>query len=406
MTGELTTGQVAAYLGVKTQTVYAYVSRGVLTPVRKEPGTGSLFRVEDVQALVGAHSAGRRRRPAASEDVRTTITEVTGGNLAYRGVPIADLVPTEGFERVRELLTGDSGTSGVPTEGEREALAALMRALPVGTTPLDRFKHAVLIAGAADPGRHDRRAEALARAGRRTAYLMALSLPGATLPTADTPRLADVLATSLAPCPASLLDVALVLLADHDLAVSTTAVRVAVSSGADPYSALVAGLAAADSPHHMAASLQALDWLAGALRSPQQALDAALVGTTPPPGFGHLVYTEQDPRAQLLLDQLRGDLSEQQWETVLFLKEELLARRGWVLNVDLALALLVRRHRLPRHAGPVIFACARTAGWTAHAIEELTEPAMRFRLRGIYSGDRRSRPGSARLKGRGATMVQ
>lgn len=390
VSGELSTAQVADYLGVKVQTIYAYVSRGVLTPARKEPGSGSLFRLDDVQALVGGGRAGRRaRRPAASDDVRTTITEITAGTLAYRGTDITELAGHRSYEQVRALLTGDADVSGAPTAAEQQTLTALMAALPAQTAPLDRFKHAVLVGATTDVGRQDRRPWAIARAGRRSAHLMALTLPGATLARTPEPSLADTLATALRPCPAHLLDAVLVLLADHDLAVSTTAVRVATSSGADPYSALLAGLAAADSPQHVAASLQANDWLATALAAPQDALDAALASERPPPGFGHLVYTEADPRAQILLDLLAPTVPAQQWAAITALEQELLERRGWVLNVDLAIALLVRTHGLPRQMGPAIFACARTAGWTAHALEELAEPAMRFRLRGVYSGDRR-----------------
>lgn len=392
MTGELTTAQVADYLGVKVQTVYAYVSRGVLTPTRREPGTGSLFRLEEVRDLLGGGRSGRRvRGPAASDDVRTTITDVSAGALAYRGQDISELAGRCTFEEVRDLLTGQRGTVVVPTRADRETLAALMASLPEGTTPLDRFKHALLIGAATDRGRLDRRPPALARIGERAAYLMALSLPGADLPDVVAPSLAATLGTALPGCPIEVVDLVLVLLADHDLAVSTTAVRVAISSGADAYSALLAGLAAADSPAHMAASLQVIDWLAGASASPQHALDVALAGERPPPGFGHLVYTEADPRAQLLLDRLRPLADPADWAAVGLIEQELLERRGWVLNVDLAIGLLVRSLRLPRHTGPVLFACARTAGWTAHALEELAEPAMRFRLRGVYSGARRGR---------------
>ncbi|WP_161958588.1 citrate synthase [Ornithinimicrobium cavernae] len=389
-TGELTTGQVADYLGVKVQTVYAYVSRGVLTPIRREPGTGSLFRLGDVRALVDGGRSGRRGRTTAPrDDLRTTITEVTPGALAYRGHDITRLVGTHSFEEVRALLTGSPEADGAPTAQERAELTQLMAALPARTPPLDRFKHAVLLAATTDVGRQDRSPSAIARAGRRAALLMALTLPAARLSPEGTPTLAATLATALHPLPADLLDAVLVLLADHDLAVSTTAVRVAVSSGADAYSALLAGLAASDSPHHVAASLQAVDWLSRALRGPQELLDEALAGERPPPGFGHLVYTEQDPRAQLLLDLLRPDCPEEEWAVVRLFEQELLDRRGWVLNIDLAVALVVRRFGLPRHAGAAVFACARTAGWVAHAIEELEEPAMRFRLRGLYSGPRR-----------------
>lgn len=388
MDGELTTAQVADYLGVKVQTVYAYVSRGVLTPVRRDPGTGSLFALSDVRALVQGGRAGRRGRPAASDDVRTQVTEVTAGRLAYRGHDVAALVGRWTFEQVRELLVGIPTDAPWPEPDERASLEALTAALPARTGVMDRFKHAVLVAGSTDAGRHDRSPEAFARAGARAVAFMALSLPGTDPAPSGQATLAGTLTTYLDGCPAALLDAALVLLADHDLAVSTTAVRVAVSSGADPYSALLAGLAAADSPLHLTASLQALDWLSGAVRDPQAAIDAALAGRRPP-GFGHVVYTEQDPRAQVLLERLEPECDRDDLAALRTIEDELLERRGWVLNVDVGLALLVRALGLPRDAGPVIFACARTAGWTAHAVEELREPGMRFRLRGVYNGPRR-----------------
>lgn len=402
--GELTTTQVATYLGVKVQTVYAYVSRGVLTPLHREPGTGSIFALADVQALVGGGRAGRRgRRPAASDDVRTSITQVTAGGLAYRGHDVADLVGRWSFDQVRTLLVGTENrmsslsprVAAWPTAEMLGTLQAVIAALPARTALLDRFKHAVLVAGTTDVGRHDRSSGAVARAGERALAFMVLALPGVAdarrepsgRPCGE-PGVAATLSAYLPGCPEELIDATLVLLADHDLAVSTTAVRVAVSSGADPYSALLTGLAAADSPLHIAAPLRAADWLAGAVHDPQAALDAALV-SGPPPGFGHVVYTERDPRAQLLLDLLTPHTDEPELATLRLIEHELLERCGWVLTIDVALALLVRCFDLPREAGVAIFACARTAGWTAHAVEELAEPGMRFRLRGVYIGERR-----------------
>lgn len=428
--GVLTTAQAADYLGVKVQTLYAYVSRGVLAPVRREPGVGSLFAVDEVRALAGrpgrsGRRGGRSTGPATSDDVRTAITEVGPGSLAYRGHDVRDLAGSWTFEQVRDLLTGITlpgadaalhapDARSAPTDRARgvdrphglhapdarsasrdatapaeppapdpvEPLRQLVAALPPATPALDRLKHAVLLAGATDVGRRDRRPEAFALAGSRAATAMACSVTGAE----PGPTLAATFAAYL-DVPAELVDTALVLLADHDLAVSTTAVRVAVSAGSDPSSALLAGLAAADSPLHVGASVRAVDWLRPALLDPRRALDTALADG-PPPGFGHVVYTDQDPRAQVLLDRLLPDCAPPVREALLLLERELLERRGWVLTVDVALALLVLEHDLPRDAGSVIFACARTAGWTAHAIEELAEPGMRFRLRGVYTGAR------------------
>ncbi|ANS79457.1 Citrate synthase (si) [Serinicoccus hydrothermalis] len=383
----LTTAQTADYLGVKVQTLYAYVSRGVLAPVRREAGTGSLFAVEDVRALAGrpgrsGHRGGRDRTRATSDDVRTRITEVGPGSLAYRGHDVRGLAGTWTFEQVRDLLTEHTVVNG-RGPGSEQAVAAVTAALPAGTPVLDRFKHAVLVAGGSDVGRYDRTPESFAAAGERAAAAMVGSLTGSA---ADGPLAVEL--GAYLDLPTDLLDTALVLLADHDLAVSTTAVRVAVSAGSDAYSALLAGLAAADSPLHVRAVLRAVDWLRAAILDPRLALDAALTDG-PPPGFGHVVYTEQDPRAQVLLERLLPAADPAVCDAVALLEAELLERRGWVLTVDAALALLTLQHDLPRDAGAVIFACARTAGWTAHAIEELAEPGMRFRLRGIYTGPRR-----------------
>ena len=383
MSGELSTAQVADYLGVKTQTVYAYVSRGVLAPLRRDPGVGSVFALADVQAL-GSGRSGRRGARATSDDVRTAITQVGPGGLAYRGHDVRGLAGAWTFEEVRDLLTGVPAAAGPPDA----VLDAVMAALPPGARLLDRLKHAVLVAGAEDLGRHDRSPEAFATAGARSLSAMVAAVGAGTPAGAggDRERTAVALAAYLG-LPADLVDLALVLLADHDLAVSTTAVRVAVSAGADGYSALLAGLAAADSPQHVGASVQALDWLRGAVEDPRGALAAALADG-PPPGFGHVVYTEVDPRAQLLLDRVLPEAGDDLREAVSLLETELAERRGWVLSVDLALAALMLAHDLPRDAGSAIFACARTAGWTAHAIEELAEPGMRFRLRGVYTGPR------------------
>ncbi|OLT16914.1 hypothetical protein BJF80_05840 [Serinicoccus sp. CUA-874] len=423
----LTTAQAADYLGVKVQTVYAYVSRGVLTPVRREPGVGSLFDVEEVSALAGrpgrsGHRGSRGVGRATSDDVRTRITQLGPGSLAYRGHDVRDLAGSRTFEEVRDLLTGvpladasgaSDGSGARSGEGPdgRGIRSGVLAALPEGTPSLDRMKHAVLLAAQDDLGRHDRSAEGFAAAGARAAAAMAGSLassgagparassaPSAACgsdPSTGSPGAGALAAGALAEAlrayldlPSDLLDVALVLLADHDLAVSTTAVRVAVSAGSDAYSGLLAGLAAADSPLHVGASMRAVDWLRPALQDPRSALDAALTGG-PPPGFGHVVYTEQDPRAQLLLERILPGAAPEVRASLELLEGELLERRGWVLTVDVALALLTLEHGLPRDAGAVIFACARTAGWTAHAIEELAEPGMRFRLRGIYTGPRR-----------------
>lgn len=384
-TPTMTTAQVAAYLGVKAQTVYAYVSRGLLTPVRRGGPGGSLFDAAAVQALRDGLARPARRSAAAPVEVRTQITQIRGDRLAYRGRDVVELSRTSTFEDVCALLWGSDVPPVLPVGEDRSALQRLLAALPPHTSVLDRFKHAVLLAGTTDPGRHDRRPGAVVAAGARALGHLVAAL-GTPEPAAA--PVSTQLAAALGDPGVTDVDAALILLADHDMAVSTTALRVAVSGGADIYSALLAALATADSPRHVTAASTAYGWLRSALEDPRAALGQALAADRPPVGFGHLVYERSDPRAEELYRRVAGRCGTEVTDAVDLLRTELLERRGWPMTVDLPLALWALGEGLPRDAGSAIFAVARTAGWIAHALEELEEPGMRFRLRGIYTGAR------------------
>jgi citrate synthase len=398
----MTTAQVAAYLGVKPQTVYAYVSRGLLAPTRRGGPGGSLFDAAAVEALRSGLARPARRAGGGPVEVRTQLTQIHGDRLAYRGRDAVELSRTSTFEEVCALLWGAEVPPRLPAGEELTTLRQVLGALPRHTTVLDRFKHAVLLAGTTDPGRHDRRPEAVIEAGARALGHLVAALeihlsPGddRSRPTDDrsaglpaVPSLAGRLAAALGSPAVTDVDAALVLLADHDMAVSTTALRVAVSGGADTCSALLAALATADSPLHVMAPSAAYGWLRSALEDPRAALGQALAGDRPPVGFGHVVYERSDPRAEELYRRLAVRCTAEVTDAVDLLRTELLDRRGWPMTVDLPLALWALVDGLPREAGSAIFAVARTAGWTAHALEELDEPGMRFRLRGIYTGVR------------------
>ncbi len=181
---------------------------------------------------------------------------------------------------------------------------------------------------------------------------------------------------------------ALVLLADHELAASTLAARVAASMRADPYAVVATGLGAVGGALHGGASLGAELMLASA-RTPSDAphvVGDLLRRGERIPGFGHFVYETGDPRAVCLLEMIRNLApgSPRLAVTDAVLAEA--SRRALPEpNIDFALAALADVAGLIRGAGEAIFAVARTAGWLAHALEEYARKTP-IRPRGIYTG--------------------
>jgi citrate synthase len=381
----LTTDQVAERLGVKPATVYAYVSRGLLPSRRNGAGKGSLFDKADVDALI----AGRKR---VTPNIQTGITLIRDGGLFYRGQDATELARSSTFEAVAGLLW-----SGEPEpftrNPEQVALARRIGAeLPAGARLVDRLRVTVAAIAAADPLRFDTSPAAVLTTGRTLIATMVDALP-AVSPGAAAGRplpLAELLWPRLTAQPISdrglrALQAALILLADHDLAASTLAARVAASTRAHPYAVISAGLAALDGPLHGAASEQVHPLLAEALTGadPIAVISEKLRTSGGLPGFGHPLYPSGDPRAATLFD-LLGD--HPAGDAAMRLADAVRTRSGILPNIDLALATLALRYGMPPDAGEAIFAVARTAGWLAHALEEYANRPARFRPTGQYSG--------------------
>jgi citrate synthase len=175
-------------------------------------------------------------------------------------------------------------------------------------------------------------------------------------------------------------------MADHELAASTLAVRVAASVRADPYDAFSAGLATLAGPDHGGASQQAYELLAIAERDgASRALDNVLRERGRVPGFGHTVYTGGDPRYGALMELAEPLLSEDRQALVREVAALAAAHEVPAPNCDLALAALSWGTGMPPDTGRTLFAVARVAGWTAHYLEELAERPLRFRARAVYA---------------------
>jgi citrate synthase len=179
-----------------------------------------------------------------------------------------------------------------------------------------------------------------------------------------------------------------VLLADHELAASALAARIAASTWADPYLVVSAGLATAGGPLHGGASSEARALVASVAHGTPAdvAIGDLLRHGDLVPGFGHRVYEVEDPRAVALLDAVATLRAP---STVMRAADDIravMARRGGpFVNVDFALAVFSEACSMVDHAGEAIFELARCAGLVAHGMEEY-EHRLRFRPRAAYIG--------------------
>ncbi|MYR40883.1 citrate synthase, partial [Streptomyces sp. SID5910] len=314
--GRLTTREAAELLGVKPETVYAYVSRGQLGSRRAPGGRGSTFDAKEVQAL-----ARRNRRETGTVQtsgqelaVRTRITLIEKDRYYYRGVDAVDLASRHSYEEVAEWLWTGRLRPGVSFTAPEESVAVARRAvdaLPEHAGPADRLRVAAIAAAAADPLRFDLSEDAVLGTARVLIPTLVAALPPVLREHADRGPLAHRLWTRLSGRPADeaslhVLDTALSLLVDHDLAASTLAVRVAASARAHAYAAVSAGLGVIEGPLHGAAAGLAHRMLLEVLDQGSAApvIAEELRAGRRIPGLGHRLYPGEDPRARAVFSLL------------------------------------------------------------------------------------------------------
>jgi citrate synthase len=389
----LSTAEAARRLGVKPQTVYAYVSRGLLRRDGASSHRNSLFAPDEVERV-----AARARRPSSSGALEVVIeTQLTAldpeGRLHYRGRDVTELARFRSFEDVAGLLwDGDPLAPWALSDEDRRMIAGLRAALPGPRGPVDLIPVAVAALGATDEQRADRRPEAVRCAGGRiiAASLELIAAASSSTGESTAARLwSAVRADGRPPRPAqaAALNAALVLLADHELAASTLAARVAASAWADPYRVVLAGLGPLGGSLHGGAALavEALLAEAGSPAGAFVALERRVVAGFVP-GFGHRVYRGPDPRAEHLLKRLRSvSDDEQALLTVEAMLEAATSLGLPAANVDFGLAALGRVMQLRPGSASTIFTIARVVGLIAHALEEYPH-RLRFRPRATYAG--------------------
>ena len=383
----ITAAEAARTLGVKPATLYAYVSRGLVAVRRVDGDRRSWFRRDDVETL---RLRGREpRRPGTEVRIASAITLIEPDRYAYRGTDPVALAGAVPFEAVCGLLwTGTlvaASAGWAPDTGQLALARAVTRLLPASALPIDRIRVGVPAIATLDPLRFDVRPEAPAMVGPRLlSTVVAALLPvGEDDPAPVAHRLAAALGTPGEDA-AHAVDAALVLLADHELAASTMAARLAASFHADPYAAVTAGLATLSGARHGAASLavEALIDELVASGDAAMAMGDRLRRGDEIAGLGHPLYPAGDPRAVALFTVLDGmpTVDPAVRQAVAVLRDAVRDRGLPAPNIDLALGALTRGLGMVRGAGEAIFAVARTAGWLAHIAEEYANRSdLRFR---------------------------
>ena len=408
----LTAAQVAELLGVKRQTVYAYVSRGILHRRLAMDGRTSIFDRAEVEELrLG-------RRPDQDGEMRTflttSLTRVADDGLWIRGRDVIEEVNGgAGFLDLVDLVWDGRRGEPWPSLGITFGGARPAHALPTvpgmadASSLVEQLRVLVAVAASSDPLRPDLSPRGARAGGRRAITAMVSGLRCRPEPSAATPGgpdghrpppdvpppLVRILwhnLTDEAPLPNRLraLDVALAVLVDHGLATSTLAARVAASVRADPYSVVAAGLGVLGGALHGRATTAAHELYQSAqARGPAEAVGRLQRQGLPVPDFGHTIYREQDPRYGALMGQVvAGWADDPRLVTVFQVRDALSQRSDAIPNVDLATGALTFLAGMPPAAGEVLFAVARTAGWLAHAMEEYDEKPLRFRTRARYVG--------------------
>jgi citrate synthase len=206
----------------------------------------------------------------------------------------------------------------------------------------------------------------------------------------------------VSPLAARALDLLFILHADHEQNASTSTVRLAGSTGCNPYAAISAGVSALWGPAHGGANEAVLEMLEEIGRVENVPKFLARVKDKSDNvrlmGFGHRVYKNFDPRAKIIREMCHkvlgelGDKDDPMFELALrleeiALKDEYFVSRKLYPNVDFYSGIIYSALGIPRSMFTVMFAIARTAGWVSHWQEMISDPSMKIgRPRQLYRG--------------------
>jgi citrate synthase len=380
----LTATQAADRLGVKLDTLYAYVSRGRLQSVGVPGSRERRYRAEDVEALLAMRDGGRPARSAEAEAlmpvIGSSICLIENGRFFYRGKDAIRLSDKATLEDVAGLLwRAEAGD-----DPDRVGLERLPDNVPL-SGHIERCQITLAAMAAEDLLAVDLTQTGVIRTGRR--ILRTLTASVAAVPSSPEPVHRQLaMAWGLEETGAEILRRCLVLIADHELNASTFVARCIASTGATPYAVVSAALGALSGRRHGGASARAEALFAELARGGDvmAVMAGRLARGEDLPGFGQFLYPAGDPRATTILAAITQALpgARALIESAAAAGTRLTGRPP---NVDFALAAAATALALPRNSALAIFIVGRAVGWIAHAIEQY-ESSILIRPRARYVG--------------------
>jgi citrate synthase len=348
----------------------------------------------------------------------TGLGDVRGqeGELAYCGYDIHELAGKVAFEEVIYLLWHNKLPNRSELDELKKQLAAerhlpdqitgFLKTAPHTALPIDVLRTAISMLGVQDPSLAvDQSLEATRRRAvsiaAKTGVIIAYfhrARNGLDLPVVrqDLGEAAHFLYLLDGKDPSEkktqTLDVAFVLHAEHAMNASTFSARVTISTLTDIYSAITAAIATLKGPLHGGANERVIQMLQE-IDTPDSVdayIEKALTQRQKIMGIGHRVYKVVDPRAPILKAmavRLSSELREPKWVEI---SERIAAlirkKKGLHPNVDFYSATVYHLLGIPVDLFTCVFAISRTAGWTAHILEQLADNRL-YRPLSEYTGD-------------------
>lgn len=363
-------------LGISRNTLYSYVSRGL---VRSEPVSSSAktkrYHALDVDRLAiksGVHKAPAQALQSATHwgapILESAITLIGDECFYYRGRPVDQLADGGSLEEALALLWDIEQDSLPVTNGElRETVENSLRELKEKESPVDLFLTLLALLNRSDRAAFQFTPEATISAGVMmiSSFQRVLTGRWPTEPVAQ--GLAHAWKLEAASVP--LIDSALILVADHELNISSFTARCAASAGCSPYAAVAAATYAFFGRRHGGSTGRIRTLLGEAKNrgSLYEAIAARLEQGEPLPGFGHRLY-DADPRSRFLLPRLPDRHG--------YVQQALAANNQLMCGyptVDFALMLMELELALPDQAGTHLFYLGRLAGLVAHVMEQFSQ---------------------------------